>query len=148
LDKLTRMPSGRVVTRTIEEGRTNGWTMAAGSSVTWMHCSVCYKVTSGVNRRVRVDTPLRPLRPAPSPCPPCSSYLRADGLHLYGRELRPRGRTDASAWTRLLPPAPLARSLPPASLPSLVSARTGYVHVDPSASTWTQCGCSKKTFKK
>jgi hypothetical protein len=40
----------RVVTRTIEDGRT----MAAGSSMTWTHCSVRYKVTSGVNRRVQV----------------------------------------------------------------------------------------------
>jgi hypothetical protein len=29
--------------------------MAAGPSVTWTHCSVCYKVTSGINRRVRAD---------------------------------------------------------------------------------------------
>jgi hypothetical protein len=27
----------RVVTRTIADGRTDGWTMAAGSSVTWTH---------------------------------------------------------------------------------------------------------------
>jgi hypothetical protein len=41
----------------------DGWTdeqtrtrmMAAGSFVTWTHCSVRYKVTSGVNRRIRAD---------------------------------------------------------------------------------------------
>jgi hypothetical protein len=35
----------RVVTRTITDGRTDGRTMAAGSFVTWMHCSVRYEVT-------------------------------------------------------------------------------------------------------
>jgi hypothetical protein len=34
--------------------------MAAGSSVTWTHYSVHHKVTSGINRRVRADAPLRP----------------------------------------------------------------------------------------
>jgi hypothetical protein len=29
--------------------------MATGLSVTWTHCSVCYKVTSGVNWHVRAD---------------------------------------------------------------------------------------------
>jgi hypothetical protein len=58
----------RVVTRMIEDGRTNGWTMAAGSYVTWTHYSIRYKVVSGVNRRVRAD----------------------EGVHPRGRELRPR----------------------------------------------------------
>jgi hypothetical protein len=39
------MQSARVVTRTITDGRTDGWTMAARSSVTWTHCSVRYEVT-------------------------------------------------------------------------------------------------------
>jgi hypothetical protein len=41
----------RVVTWTTEDGRT----MAARSSVTWKHCSVRFKVTLEVNRRVRMD---------------------------------------------------------------------------------------------
>jgi hypothetical protein len=38
--------------------------MAVGPSVTWTHYSVRYKVTLGINRRVRMDT----------------SYIRADEL--------------------------------------------------------------------
>jgi hypothetical protein len=45
----------KVVTRMIEDERTDGWTMAAGSSVIWTHCNIRYKVTLGVNRRVRAD---------------------------------------------------------------------------------------------
>jgi hypothetical protein len=37
----------KVVTRTITDGRTDDRTMAAGSSVTWTHYSVRYKVTWG-----------------------------------------------------------------------------------------------------
>jgi hypothetical protein len=35
----------RIVTQTIKDERTDGRTMAAGSSVTWTHCSVRYEVT-------------------------------------------------------------------------------------------------------
>jgi hypothetical protein len=42
-------PISRVVKRTDKDGWTDGQTrtrtMAAGSSVTWMHCSIRYKVT-------------------------------------------------------------------------------------------------------
>jgi hypothetical protein len=43
------------------------------------------------------------------------------------------GRADASVRTKLPPPLPplLACSLPPASLPSLASARTGCIRTDP-----------------
>jgi hypothetical protein len=37
----------RVVTWTIVDGRTDSQTMATGSSMTWMHCSVRYEVTWG-----------------------------------------------------------------------------------------------------
>jgi hypothetical protein len=33
-----------------DNGRTDGWTMAAGASVTWMHCSVLFEVTWGKTR--------------------------------------------------------------------------------------------------
>jgi hypothetical protein len=105
----------RVVMRTIEDGRTDNRTMAVGSFMTWTHCSVRYKVTSGVNRRVRVDTlgprgctPSLPSRPSsaprgrnqtsvrtqcvradalpPSPpLPPSLSIVRADGLRPHLR---------------------------------------------------------------
>jgi hypothetical protein len=45
---------------TIENGQMDGPTMAAGSSMTWTHCSVRYKVTSGVNRHIRVDATKHP----------------------------------------------------------------------------------------
>jgi hypothetical protein len=35
----------RIVTQTIADGRTDARTMAAGSFVTWTHCSVRYEVT-------------------------------------------------------------------------------------------------------
>jgi hypothetical protein len=31
------------VTRTFSDGRTDDWTMAAGASVTWTHCSVLFE---------------------------------------------------------------------------------------------------------
>jgi hypothetical protein len=54
---LTPLCTGisRVVTRTITDGRT----MAAGSSETWMHYSVRYEVTWGKKARIRADSPLR-----------------------------------------------------------------------------------------
>jgi hypothetical protein len=47
-----------VVTRTFSDGRMDNRTMAAGSSVTWMHCSVRFEVTWGKTRRVRADAPM------------------------------------------------------------------------------------------
>jgi hypothetical protein len=48
-------------------------------------------------------------------------HVRAAGCVRTDLSVSPRGRADASIWTRLLlPPAPLVRSLPP----SLASART------------------------
>jgi hypothetical protein len=41
-------------------GRTDGRTMAAGASVTWMHCSVLFEVTWGKTRCVRADGTMRP----------------------------------------------------------------------------------------
>jgi hypothetical protein len=74
---------GRVVTRTFSDGPT----MAAGASVTWMHCSVLFEVTCGKTVRVRADATMRlrghrPIRadeltslPSPS-LPPLSPPLR------------------------------------------------------------------------
>jgi hypothetical protein len=88
---------GRVVMRTMTDertdGRTDDRTMAAGSSVTWMHCSVRYEVTWGLNTCIRADT----------------RYVRTDWV-------RPHEHL-ASAWTHLFPPSSLLPSLPPPSLP-------------------------------
>jgi hypothetical protein len=66
-----------VVTRTITDGRTDDRTMAAGSSVTWTHYSVRYKVTSRINRRVCADALTRSLPPShPLPSPPLSCLVR------------------------------------------------------------------------
>jgi hypothetical protein len=76
---------GMVVTRTIMDGRTDTRTMAAGSSMTWTHCSVCYEVTWNKKARVRADAPLHPRKHRPvcadevislSPCPHPPSALR------------------------------------------------------------------------
>jgi hypothetical protein len=83
-------------------GQTDGRTMAAGASVTWMHCSVFFKVTWYKTRCVRADATMRPrLRPCP------------------------RGRSPASARTWVsarmhLPPLP-SPSLPSPPLPSPLS---------------------------
>jgi hypothetical protein len=124
--------------------------MAAGSFVTWTHCSVRYKVTLRVNRRVRAEAPMRPrglapFRP-PTPRPPLRprrpEHVRADAFARTSSLLPPcplacpalrlrgpkRFRADASMRSRgpgsLPPPVPLARSFLPASLPSLASAQT------------------------
>jgi hypothetical protein len=115
-----KMPGpSRVVTRTIEDGRMDGLTMAAGSAATWMHCSVCYKVTSRVNRRVRADV-------GPIPADPAhprgrKSYPRIPELHLgrCNRSIPPLPPSPPSSPSLSLPP--------PASRPrgrSLLSART------------------------
>jgi hypothetical protein len=76
---------GMVVTRTIMDGRTDTRTMAAGSSMTWTHCSVRYEVTWNKKARVRADAPLHPRKHRPvyadevislSPCPHPPSALR------------------------------------------------------------------------
>jgi hypothetical protein len=64
--------------------------MAVGSSVIWTHCSIRYKVTSGINRGVRADQ-----LPPPAPLARPTS--------------RPRRRVDA---TSSFPPYSLARSRP------------------------------------
>jgi hypothetical protein len=60
----------KVVTRTILDGRTDSRTMAAGASVTWMHCSVLFKVT-WVKQcgSARTSSPPSPLPPSPPPSP-------------------------------------------------------------------------------
>jgi hypothetical protein len=118
----------RAITRTIEgeqtTRRTDDRTMAIGLSVTWTHCSARYKVTSEINRRIRVDVPLRPrgrkrasVRTSsfPLPCPPPSPVpLSLDLPHVCTNELmRLRGPDSLP----LCPPTPLACSLRPPTLP-------------------------------
>jgi hypothetical protein len=43
--RALQLRQGRVAMRTIADGRMDGRTMAAGSSMTWMHNSVRYEVT-------------------------------------------------------------------------------------------------------
>jgi hypothetical protein len=111
-----------VVTRTFSDGRTDDRTMAAGASVTWMHCSVLFEVTWGKTRLVRADA---------WSCPRGHERVCADAT------MRPRGctrvRADTSASARMQPsvradmgvrtdasPSP-PLSLPPRPSPSLPS---------------------------
>jgi hypothetical protein len=71
--------------------------MAAGSSVTWIHCSVRYKATSSVNRRVRADECVCPRGPNVSAWTKPSG---ADAGSLGADALGPRGSVTVSAWTR------------------------------------------------
>jgi hypothetical protein len=91
----SRSRRGRVVTRTIADGRT----MAAESSVTWTHCSVHMKLPGGkmltsarMRPCIRADIGMLPYPPAPHPrpppVPPRSPY--ADGL------MRPHGRSSSA----------------------------------------------------
>jgi hypothetical protein len=61
IDRLCWGPRSRVVTWMDKDGRmrTRMRTMAAGSYVTSTHYSVRYKVTLGINRRVRADASVR-----------------------------------------------------------------------------------------
>jgi hypothetical protein len=54
----TGLSRGRLRT----DGRTNDRTMAVGSSVTSTHCNVRFKVTLGINQRVRADAGISPSR--------------------------------------------------------------------------------------
>jgi hypothetical protein len=68
-----------IVTRTFSDERTDDRTMAAGASVTWMHCSNLFEVTwvkqgASVQTRpcVRADASPSPL---PSPSLPPAFFL-------------------------------------------------------------------------
>ena len=136
-----RLSHGRLET----DGRIEGQMMAAGSFVTWTHYSVRYKVTLGVNRRIRVGAPMcghnsvhtdvgvRPcilasFRP-PAPHPPLSAWMGC--VHTDPSE---SARTSSflppyllclpcftSAWTQALPCGHISMStlirLPPTPIP-------------------------------
>jgi hypothetical protein len=96
----------RVVTRTIEDGWTDGRTMATRSSMTWTHCSVRYKLYLGDKLARQHWGELRPCR-----------LTQAFGL-------RPRTLlVCADAACSSFPPVPLARPLAP-SLASALHERT------------------------
>jgi hypothetical protein len=96
--------------------------MAARSSVTWMHCSVCYEVTKRKNTRVRTDASMCPrgrehVRADVPMCPCGCDGVRAERLASVRTCWRPHGRelVRADIGASVSPPC-LSPSLLPPSL--------------------------------